>query len=102
MAGGPCEVASGLLFRVAASLAVALQRGNFGVLAAAAPALASRAGCLARPLGEEPEAWRAAPAAAISLADDFLDAADASDVVDVFEVKLLVSLRTRLFSNSFW
>ena len=31
-----------------------------------------------------------------------LDAADASDVVDVFEAKLLVPLRARLFLNSFW
>ena len=61
---------AGVLFRAAASSAVALQCGNFGVLAAASPALAARAGRLARPLGEEPEAWRAAPDAAVQVADD--------------------------------
>ena len=68
-------MSSGLLFRVAASLAIAVQRGNFDVLAAAAPALSSSSGRLGAPLGEEPEVWRAAPAAAVVVADDVVSSA---------------------------
>ena len=61
-----------MLFRVAASLAVAIQRGNFGVLAASAPGLAEAAVRLAMPLSEEPEVWRAAPVSAVELAGELL------------------------------
>ena len=74
VAGGAGAVASGLLFRVAASLAEALHHGNFGVLVASAPDLGAAAGRLALPLGEDPEVWRAAPGAAVDLADDLLSA----------------------------
>ena len=52
------------------SLVVAVQHGNFGVLAAAATALDLGAGRLAVPLGEEPRAWREAPDAVVEDASD--------------------------------
>ena len=61
-----------MLFRVAASMSVAVQRGNFDVLSTAVPALAESAGLLGRPLSEEPDFWRPAPAAAVAVAGDTL------------------------------
>ena len=55
-----------MLWRTVGFLSVVLQRQNFPVLAACAPALTHEVeGRLGRPLSEEPEFWRAAPETAL-------------------------------------
>ena len=60
-----------MLWRTAGFLSVVLQRRNFQVLAACAPALTHEVeGRLGRPLSEDPEFWRAAPEDALDWGED--------------------------------
>ena len=63
---GPTASQTGMLWRTVGFLSVLLQRRNFQVLAACAPALTHEVeGRLGRPLSEDPEFWRAAPESAL-------------------------------------
>ena len=63
---GPTASQTGMLWRTVGFLSVTLQRQNFQVLAACAPALPDQVeGRLGRPLSEDPEFWRVAPKAAV-------------------------------------
>ena len=74
-AEGPTAAAKSALWRFACSVSVALQRGNFAMLAptfASGPDSLAESGRLGNPLSEEPELWRCAPSTALSWASDAL------------------------------